>query len=190
VSGRREQAPLLTGPQKRSLVEVARAAIAAQVTGAPPPELAELPMPDASGAFVTVKVAGELRGCLGTLDCRDGLAREVARCAADAAAADRRFAPVSASELPAMSLDVSVLGPLEAVDSRSSDAIVVGRHGLVVEQGRRRGLLLPQVAAERGWTPDQFLRQTCRKAGLPPDAWQHGALVFRFEADVFGDNAD
>jgi uncharacterized protein (TIGR00296 family) len=65
--------------------------------------------------------------------------------------------------------------------------VVVGRDGLVVEQGHRRGLLLPQVATERGWTPEQFLRQTCVKAGLPPDAWRRGASVYRFEADVFGE---
>ena len=66
--------------------------------------------------------------------------------------------------------------------------MIVGRHGLVVEQGQRRGLLLPQVATEWGWTAEQFLGQTCIKAGLPRDAWRHGAQVFRFEADVFGDD--
>jgi uncharacterized protein (TIGR00296 family) len=64
---------------------------------------------------------------------------------------------------------------------------VIGRHGLVAEQGMRRGLLLPQVATEWGWTPAQFLRQTCTKAGLPPDAWEHGARMSRFDAEVFGD---
>ena len=66
------------------------------------------------------------------------------------------------------------------------DAFSVGEHGLVVEEGGRRGLLLPQVATEWGWTAEQFLRQTCVKAGLPPDAWRRGARLFRFEAEVFG----
>ena len=140
--------------------------------------------------FVTVKTHGELRGCLGTLQCAGGLAGEVARCAADAASDDPRFPPVSPAELPGLSIDVSVLGPLEPIDRPHPDAIVIGRHGLVVEQGRRRGLLLPQVATEWGWTAEQFLRQTCLKAGLPPDAWQRGASVFRFEAEVFGDVID
>ena len=130
---------------------------------------------------------GELRGCLGTLQCTGGLADDVARCAADAASADPRFAPVSPAELEGLSIDISVLGPLEPIDPRTPDSIVIGRHGLVVEQGRRRGLLLPQVAPEWGWTTDQFLAQTCLKAGLSRDAWQRGASVFRFEADVFGE---
>ena len=78
------------------------------------------------------------------------------------------------AELPRLSIDVSVLGPLESIDPSDPLSIVVGRHGLVVEQGRRRGLLLPQVATEWHWTPEQFLRQTCVKAGLPPDAWRAG----------------
>ena len=82
---------------------------------------------------------------------------------------------------------MSVLGPLEPVDPTDPGAIVIGRHGLVVEQGALRGLLLPQVAPEWGWGRDELLAQTCIKAGLPPDAWRRGATVYRFEADVFGD---
>ena len=108
------------------------------------------------------------------------------RCAADAASRDPRFNPVVPDELPDLGVEVSVLGPLESIDPQAPGAVVVGRHGLVVEQGRRRGLLLPQVATEWGWTADQFLRQTCVKAGLAPDAWQRGAQVWRFSADVFG----
>jgi AmmeMemoRadiSam system protein A len=108
------------------------------------------------------------------------------RCAADAASRDPRFDPVATEELPNLEIEVSVLGPLEAIDPHTPGAVVVGRHGLVVEQGPRRGLLLPQVATEWGWTTEQFLRQTCVKAGLAPDAWQRGARVSRFSADVFG----
>jgi hypothetical protein len=79
-----------------------------------------------------------------------------------------------------------VLGPIEPIDPLDPDAIIVGRHGLVVERGTHRGLLLPQVAPEWGWTRDQLLAQTCRKAGLAEDAWRHGARVYRFEAEVFG----
>jgi uncharacterized protein (TIGR00296 family) len=94
---------------------------------------------------------------------------------------------VSRDELCDLAVEVSVLGPLEAIDPMARDAIVIGRHGLVAEQGFRRGLLLPQVATEWDWTVEQFLRQTCLKAGLPPDAWQHGARISRFDAEVFGD---
>lgn len=184
---------MLTDEQKRALLDVARASIRIQVLGADGAEddVAEramaLSFPSAEGAFVTIRNRGELRGCLGTLRCARGLVQEVARCAADAASEDPRFPPVSPGELPDVSLEVSVLGPLESIDPYDEAAISIGRHGLVVEQGRHRGLLLPQVATEWGWTVEQFLRQTCVKAGLPPDAWRHGARVYRFDAEVFGE---
>jgi AmmeMemoRadiSam system protein A len=111
----------------------------------------------------------------------------VARCAADAATEDPRFPPIAIDELPEISVEISVLGPLEPIDPREEGAVVIGRHGLVAEHGMRRGLLLPQVATEWGWTLEQFLRQTCAKAGLPHDAWEHGARISRFAAEVFGD---
>ena len=114
------------------------------------------------------------------------LAAEVIRCAADSASEDPRFPPVSRGELPDLSLEISVLGPLESIDARP-DAFTIGVHGLVAEQGFPRGLLLPQVATEWAWDGEQFLRQTCLKAGLPADGWQHGTRIFRFSAEVFGD---
>jgi uncharacterized protein len=178
---------MLTESQRHALVDLARQAIAAQVAGTPAPDTGAIILPEASGAFVTIKRDGALRGCLGTLQCSRGLAAEVARCAADAASEDPRFPPVSSRELPDVSVEVSVLGPLEPIDPADSSAITLGRHGLVAEQGQQRGLLLPQVATEWGWTTEQFLRQTCVKAGLPGDAWQHGARIYRFDAEVFGE---
>lgn len=178
---------MLTEVQKRALVDLARRSVVAKVTHVrPAPVPLDVELPEASGAFVTIKRRGELRGCLGTLECRRGLADEVARCAADAASEDPRFPPVADEELPELDVEVSVLGPLEPIAPDPSQ-VVVGRHGLVAEQGARRGLLLPQVATQWGWTAEQFLRQTCVKAGLPGDAWQHGARIYRFEAEVFGD---
>ena len=177
---------MLTDDQKRFVLDLARVAVVGQVTGeriVPPPPRE---LPEASGVFVTLKTRGALRGCLGTLESREGLAPDVLRCAADAASADPRFPAVAPGELPEVSIEVSVLGPLEEIDPLDPSAIVIGRHGLVVEQGRHRGLLLPQVATEWDWTREQFLRQTCVKAGLDGDAWQRGARVFRFEAEVFG----
>ncbi|HUG94354.1 MAG TPA: AmmeMemoRadiSam system protein A [Planctomycetaceae bacterium] len=182
---------MLSQAQRTALLAIARRAVETQVLGGTPAGDEEVPtLPDASGVFVTIKRHGELRGCLGTLECRRPLDEEVARCAADSASEDPRFPPVADSELPDLSLEISVLGPLEPVDPidpGDGDAIGIGRHGLVVEQGPHRGLLLPQVAVEWGWTIEQFLSQTCRKATLPEDAWRHGAAVFRFEAEVFGE---
>ena len=177
---------MLSDDQKASLLSLARASVTARVLGQPVLSVDSATMPDVSGVFVTIKHRGELRGCLGTLEDGCRLAEEVVRCAANSASQDPRFAAVSADELPELQLEVSVLGPLERIDA-APDAFTVGVHGLVVERGARRGLLLPQVATEWGWTPAQFLRQTCVKAGLAADAWQHGADVYRFAAEVFGD---
>ena len=178
---------MLTETARQHLLSIARDSVAARVSGqAPLLPHGGSPL-SASGVFVTVKHRGHLRGCLGTLAPVEDLAREVARCAADAASQDPRFRPITSDELPDLSVDVSVLGPLERIDPCDPDAIVIGEHGLVVEQGKCRGVLLPQVATERRWTRNQFLSQTCIKANLPSDAWTHGATVYRFSADVFGD---
>lgn len=182
-----ERGATLTAEQQQALLDIARRAIRESLTPSARAEVPGLALPHASGVFVTVKVDGELRGCLGTFECDAGLAREVARCAVDAASRDPRFPPIAIDELDRLSLDVSILGTLERVQPPDPSAIEVGRHGLVVEQGRYRGLLLPQVAVEWGWRAEQFLQHTCLKAGLARDAWRHGATVYRFDAQVFGD---
>jgi AmmeMemoRadiSam system protein A len=178
---------MLTDDQRRSLVAAARASVSNRIGGATlsPPSPADLP--SASGVFVTLKCSGRLRGCLGVIDMAAPLGAEVVRCAADAATRDPRFPPLTTEELVDLSVEVSVLGPLEPINPSAPEAIVLGRHGLVIEMGDRRGLLLPQVAIEWQWSREQFLRQTCLKAKLAPDAWQHGATVYRFDAEVFGD---
>jgi AmmeMemoRadiSam system protein A len=179
---------VLTDVQRLALIDVARTSVAARVTGREMIAAASAArLPRASGVFVTLKLEGVLRGCLGTLACMTGLEEEVARCAADSASADPRFSPVTPAELPALSYEVSVLGPLERLHPVLAHAITIGVHGLVIEHGRRRGVLLPQVAFERRWTADQFLRHACLKADLPSDAWARGATVYVFVADVFGD---
>jgi AmmeMemoRadiSam system protein A len=178
---------VLTEAQRQALVELARRSVVAKVTGGAPVASSFEDLPAAEGVFVTLKHRGQLRGCLGTLDCRGDLENEVARCAADAATVDPRFPAIAASELHELSIEVSVLGPLERINPAEPGAVTIGRHGLVVEQGRRRGVLLPQVASEWRWTVEQFVRQTCRKADLAEDAWQRGAVVYRFDAEVFGE---
>lgn len=178
---------MLTEDERRVLMVLARDAIACVVMGRPPRlDTAALILADASGVFVTIRRQGRLRGCLGTLCNRLGLPGEVVRCAINAATADSRFPPVGCQELRELAIQISVLGPLELIDP-VADAFMLGAHGLVVEEGASRGLLLPQVAVEWGWTAEEFLRHTSVKAGLPPDAWREGARVYRFAAEVFGD---
>jgi AmmeMemoRadiSam system protein A len=181
---------MLSDLQRQRLVDVARQSVAARVSGSRLPHGEPIDLPPASGAFVTLKLGGQLRGCLGTLDWLEDLASEVARCAANAASEDPRFPAVTTSELDQVTVEISVLGPLERIDPLTTGApasMTIGVHGLVVERGRHRGLLLPQVAAERQWSPEEFLRQTCIKAALAPEAWKHDAIVYRFTADVFGE---
>jgi AmmeMemoRadiSam system protein A len=172
---------------RTTLVKVARDAITARVTGVRTDSGAvagALAMRH-GGAFVTLHHCGDLRGCIGHIEADQPLVQAVAQCAVSACSADPRFAPVTAEELPDIAIELSLLGPLEEIAAPSD--IAVGRHGLLVARGSQRGLLLPQVAIEWNWDAMTFLTQTCRKAGLPADAWQRGATVWRFEAEVFGD---
>ena len=134
---------------------------------------------------MTLHKRGELRGCIGHIEPTEPIGRVVPRCAVAACSSDSRFPPVAAGELDVIDIEISLLGPLEAI--AGPQEISVGRHGLVVERGWRRGLLLPQVAAEWGWDAETLLSHTCLKAGLAHDAWRKGAQVWRFEAEVFSE---
>lgn len=172
-------------PHRRRLLELARDAVAARVRREPPPPAPEELNVAASGVFVTIYCRDELRGCLGTLDSREPVAEAVVRLGGDVAHRDHRFEPLRLEELHVVTIDVSVLTEPTPVSDPAE--IVVGRDGLIVEHGRSRGLLLPQVAPEHGFDRDTFLAHTCLKAGLPPDAWREGALIYRFEAEVFSE---
>jgi AmmeMemoRadiSam system protein A len=176
---------------RQRLLRIARDSIVAHVGGGPFPENAVCdgePSGRRGGAFVTLLKSGELRGCVGHIEMDEPLVDVVRRCAVAACSTDPRFAPVVASELPQIALELSLLGPLEPIDG--PDEVEIGRHGLVVEKGRHRGLLLPQVASEWNWNARQFLEHTCRKAGLSLDAWKDDAKLWRFEAEVFGDTTE
>lgn len=139
-----------------------------------------------SGAFVTLRCDGELRGCIGYIEAQKPLVETVEEAAMRAALDDYRFFPVTMEEVPRLEIEISVLSPLKCVDS--VEEIVVGTHGLIVESKNRRGLLLPQVPVEQGWDREVFLSQTCRKAGLPPTAWSEpGVKLYSFTAEIFGD---
>lgn len=177
---------MLSGDDRRRLLELARRALEAQVLGSAftPPEEADDTIGVTCGVFVSIHRHGELRGCLGRLEPLP-LARTVVDLARAVADSDPRFEAVRPSELGELDIELSVLTPERRIDAPG--AIEIGRHGLIVEQRGRRGLLLPQVAPEHGWDRWTFLAHACLKAGLPRDAWQHGAEVFVFEAQVFGE---
>ena len=135
-------------------------------------------------AFVTLHHLGRLRGCIGYTEAQTPLFRTVQECAVAAAVEDPRFPPVTPREAGEVRFEISVLSPLVPV---SADEVSVGVHGLMIRKGRKRGLLLPQVAKENGWDRTTFLTQLCAKAGLPPDAWRRGAELYSFTAEVFGE---
>jgi len=170
--------------QRQALLQLARAAVARAIgmpsTLAAPPAIAMR-----AGAFVSLHLGHDLRGCIGYLEADSPLVDVVERCAASAAVSDPRFPSLSATEWPRVTIEISVLGPLELV--AQINEIEIGRHGLVAALGVHRGLLLPQVAVEWNWTAGEFIEHTCRKAGLPGDAWRKGATLHKFEADVFAE---
>lgn len=140
---------------------------------------------EARGAFTTLHLGGNLRGCIGYVLAKDPLYQAVAETARAAAFDDPRFPPVTPDEAPYLKVDISVLSPLRTI---RPEEIVVGQHGLVVTHGARRGLLLPQVPLEWDWDRETFLSQTCLKAGLPSDCWKRGAGLQAFTAEVFGED--
>jgi AmmeMemoRadiSam system protein A len=172
---------------RAALLKLARTAAEASVRGQVlPPFPAEPVYARRAGAFVTVTLDRNLRGCIGYPGHDLPLGEVVARCAESACLRDPRFPPVAPHELAAVRIELSLLGELEPVGD--IDRIMVGRHGLIVEERGRHGLLLPQVAVEYGWDSHTFLAHLCAKAGLPQDAWRRdSACLFMFEAEVFGE---
>jgi AmmeMemoRadiSam system protein A len=136
------------------------------------------------GAFTTLYLRGELRGCVGYVLPVGSVYRAVAETARAAAFEDSRFYPLKLEEARDLQIELSILSPPQPIDP---EAIEIGRHGLLISSPFRRGLLLPQVPVEQHWDRTTFLEQTCRKAGLPPDAWQNGATIEAFTAEVFGE---
>jgi AmmeMemoRadiSam system protein A len=136
------------------------------------------------GAFTSLYLRGELRGCVGYVLPVSPVYRAVADTARAAAFEDTRFRPVTLQEARDLEIELSILSPPQPI---SADAIEIGRHGLLITLAGHRGLLLPQVPTEHNWDRTSFLEQTCRKAGLPLDAWQKGATLEAFTAEIFGD---
>jgi AmmeMemoRadiSam system protein A len=171
------------------LLRIAREAIGAKLRGqGVVPAAEDLGLREPRGAFVTLshRGSGELRGCIGYVEPLFPLAETVSRAAVGAALEDDRFPPVTAVELPSLSIELSVLEPPHPI---RAEEVEVGRHGLIVSRAGRRGLLLPQVPVEHGWDREAFLEHTCLKAGLPKDAWRRtDTELSGFAAEVFGDD--
>lgn len=186
---------MFTHEEKRELLLLAREAVECAVKGSKaPPGAVHLPgLKQISGLFVTLRSGVDLRGCIGYIDAVRPLGYLVPEVAAKSALEDPRFTRVSTGELDEISIELSVLSPFRRI--QSIEQIIVGTHGLMLELGSQRGLLLPQVAREYRWGREEFLSATAQKAGLYRLAWKDpGVQMFVFEAevihemDVFHDN--
>jgi uncharacterized protein len=175
-------------PEERSvLLKLAHEAIESALDGREislDPPSAHLAEP--RGAFTTIYLGGQLRGCVGYVFPVASVYRTVAETARAAAFEDTRFLPVTREEAPQLEVSLSILSPLQPI---KPEEVEIGKHGLLISQHGHRGLLLPQVSTEHGWDRETFLEQTCHKAGLPEDAWQKGATIEGFTAEVFGERA-
>lgn len=173
--------------QKQELLKLARNAIQQYMeTGAAPSARADDPeLNRKRGAFVTLKKAGRLRGCIGYMSADRPLCQTVGSMALQAAFKDRRFRPLAPGELADTEIEISVLTPFQEV--AGPEEIVTGRDGVLIRKGGRSAVFLPQVAPEQGWERDEMLAHLCRKAGLPEDGWRSGARLFTFQATVFSE---
>ncbi len=182
-------APEYSAEERGQLLQLAHHSIGAALRRSPPDVPSSLVPPsphlcEARGAFTTLHLYDRLRGCVGFVQPLRPLYQTVSETAVAAAFNDPRFDPVTDDEAPLLKIEISVLSLLRPI---TLSEIEIGRHGLVVTHRFQRGLLLPQVAVEHEWDRETFLAETCQKAGLPPDAWLHGATVEGFTAEVFGE---
>jgi uncharacterized protein len=177
----------LSEAERHRALQLARIAVVETVTHRKLPSL--IPhdgiFAERRGVFVTLHVRGRLQGCIGVVEPDEPLGDAIVRCAASAALEDPRFAPMRAEQLAELSMEISLLSVPAQI---SAEAIELGRHGLLVVLHAQRGLLLPQVAVEHHLTREQFLEETCRKAGLPREAWRDPDIrLFGFTCEVFSD---
>ncbi len=176
----------LTAEEKDTLRQIAQRAITTHLQGDKPlrdDTLTET-LKERRGAFVSLHSRGQLRGCIGRIQPNQPLHQIVEEMALAAAFEDPRFSPLTLKELKDLELEISVLTPLQRI--KDVQEIEVGKHGLYIRKGFHSGLLLPQVATEHEWDPLTFLEETCRKAGLPRNAWKEkDAEIYLFSADIF-----
>lgn len=169
------------------LLSIARGSIVAAVRGTKTPEApAAAILLERRGVFVTLTRGGRLRGCIGRIQPDVPLATLLPLMAVAAATEDPRFPPLSERELDGLHIEISLLTPPAPLVDPAT--VEIGRHGLMVYARGRRGVLLPQVATEQGWSVDEFLSQTCVKAALPREAWRNaGTEVHTFESEIIAE---
>jgi AmmeMemoRadiSam system protein A len=185
-------AGLIPLEERRRLLALARGAIRAfaQMQRLPEGQSASLRQPgQRRGVFVSLHISGRLRGCIGRIDSPDSVESLVEVCAVLAASRDPRFPPVQIHELDMLEIELSILTPPEQLPaSEVLGRLEPGVHGAAVSLGGSRGLLLPQVALQFGWSAQRFLEETCRKAGLPLQAWRDPEVrIELFTAEVFSE---
>jgi len=178
----------LTGEDKTALLRFARETIRRYLTTetVPLPRGFDPALDRKSGAFVTLKKSGELRGCIGHMSEDLPLCQVVGYCALQSAFNDRRFSPLEPEELAAVEIEISVLTPYKRINGYQE--IEIGRDGVLMEKDGRSAVFLPSVAVEQGWSRDEMLEQLSLKAGLPSDAWKKNAVFHTFQATVFGES--
>ena len=181
--------PSLSEADRRAALQLARTAVVEavshrQLPGGFPREGI---FAERRGVFVTLHLGKRLQGCIGVIEANEPLGEAIVRCAASAALEDSRFAPMRTDHLGELSIEISLLSPMEPI---APESIEIGHHGLFVRLRAQRGLLLPQVAIEHRLTREQFLEETSRKAGLPSEAWRDPeARLFGFTCEVFSESA-
>lgn len=174
---------------RAALLKLAREALLAKLAGQPAPLAAGLhaSVPACGGVFVSIYRHQRLRGCIGRIRELPSPAQVICECAIAAAMDDPRFAPMTLAEADGLRVEISVLSVPRV--ARPED-VQPGTHGLAIERGYNRGVLLPQVAARYNWSRERFLEETCQKAGLPPDAWRDPQTqIAIFTAEVFAEES-
>lgn len=179
----------LTEQEKQYLFDLVRSTIERGLAGQPPLPEKDVPLPpegalrNPMGAFVTLNLKGNLRGCIGMMQPIAPLYLTVAAMANAAAFGDRRFPPLTAEEWPDVTFEISILGP--TAPCPDINEIELGRHGILLESRGRTAVFLPQVPVEQGWSVKGTLEQLCRKAALPPGTWRdRTATVYWYETTV------
>jgi AmmeMemoRadiSam system protein A len=179
-----------TDKEKKLLFTIVRNSISSALNGNKTNDIDVKTIPDKlklqMGAFVTLKIHGALRGCIGRFTSSDPLYEVVKASALSSAFEDHRFSPLTKDEYKNIDIEITVLGPLKKINNINE--IILGRHGIYIKKDFRSGTMLPQVATENGWTVEQFLGYTSRdKAGLGWDGWKNAEL-FIYEGVVLDEN--